>query len=214
MNPTLPFVLREVDGVDFLAFQSVRPVLLMFAMKTSLERIPNAQMLFLQRIRIKGPTLKHVFCVYSVAFDSVIPCLWLAFEKNEGGYPCTTLQYKTRQYHKDPATWILPLKFASSFGDALLRSCDGAMAVKCVYWNKVHQIVARISDEKLRKSLANQLIGLATTEISEIKSAVKKLKKQTRETDPDVVYTLCDVSLGDSVFKHNIVVARQQLLSY
>ena len=96
------------------------------------------------------------------------------------------MQYKTRQYHKDPATWILPLKFACSFSDALLRSCDGAMGVKGVYWNKVHQIVARISDEKLRKSLPNQLIGLATTEISKIKSAVKKLKKQARETDPDV----------------------------
>ena len=30
LNPTLPFVLREVDGVNFLAFESVRPVLLMF----------------------------------------------------------------------------------------------------------------------------------------------------------------------------------------
>ena len=42
LNPTLPFVLREVDGVNFLAFESVRPVLLMFATKRSPERISNA----------------------------------------------------------------------------------------------------------------------------------------------------------------------------
>ena len=36
LNPTVPVVLREIDGLNFLVYQSVRPILLMFATETSM----------------------------------------------------------------------------------------------------------------------------------------------------------------------------------
>ena len=198
LDPTLPLVLREIDGVNFLAYQSVRPILLMFATETSMQELSKAQMLFLQKIHIRGPVLKHVFCVYSVTFDSVIPCLWLAFETNDD-HTWSTLQYIIRKRHKDPATWILPLKLACSkeFSDSLLRHCDRAMGIKDVYWNKVHKIVARIHDEALRKSFADELIGLATTEIHEISGIVTRLKQQARSTGAEAVSVM---SMWDTKF--------------
>ena len=74
LDPALPPALREVNGVEFLVFQSVRPILLMFATKSSLQKIASAQMLFLQRLHVTGSSLQYVYCVYAVSqFDTAIP---------------------------------------------------------------------------------------------------------------------------------------------
>ena len=188
LNPTLPPVLREVDGVEFLAFQSVRPILLMFATESSLGKISTAQMLFLQRMHVQGSSLQYVYCVYAVNFSTAVPCLWLAFQVNNW-FPWNTLQRKINEVQKDPRTWVLPMKLAclKEFSSALLRSCDKVMGIKGVYTRKINKLIASVSDKQFRKSLAEKLIELETISILEIDAATERIKQEVSEGCPSAM---------------------------
>ena len=181
LDPTLPPNLREVDGVDFLAFQCVRPVILIFATEQSLKEIVQAQMLFLQKLHVKGCLLNHVYCVYSVATDRVVPCIWLAFQTS-APLPWMTLQSKIVEAHEDPIRWVIPWKKKGyDLVDALLRKCDCLMGVKGAYERKVDHLVAKVEDKELRQSLAKELKRLSALPVPAIEGAVLKLKQQAQD---------------------------------
>ena len=190
LDPTLPPELEEVDGITFLKYQAVRPVTLVFATAESLASIRRAQMIFLLRLCVKSSLLNHVYCVYAVDSGQMMPCIWFAFQRM-GSLTWTSLRDITVSNHADPIRWVIPWsEDGHDVVDWLLRKCDRLVGVNGAYERKIDDLVARVTDKELRKSLADELKGLSALPITDIVPAVSRLKQQA--TDKNVVNVMSE----------------------
>lgn len=190
LDPTLPPDLEEIDGMTFLQHQAVRPVTLVFATAESLASIRRAQMIFLLRLCVKSSLLNHVYCVYAVDSGQMMPCIWFAFQRM-GSLTWTSLRDITVSNHADPIRWVIPWsEDGHDIVDWLLRKCDRLVGVNGAYERKIDDLVARVTDKELRKSLADELKGLSALPITDIVPAVSRLKQQA--TDKNVVNVMSE----------------------
>ena len=70
-----------VDNKQFLVFQTVQPVILIFATEESRARLCAANTCVILKLPVDGPTLKNVYCVYTLSGGAVIPAMWVMFDE-------------------------------------------------------------------------------------------------------------------------------------
>lgn len=81
LESVLPRELSTVDDRQFLVFQDVQPVILIFATEESRARICQANTCVIVKLPITGPTLKNVYSIYTMSGGAVIPAMWVMFDE-------------------------------------------------------------------------------------------------------------------------------------
>ena len=73
--------MSEIDGRQFLQYQSVKPVTLVFATNPTLHSFASIGQCMLKRLNICGKAINVVCCVYAVSERDVKPAAWILLDQ-------------------------------------------------------------------------------------------------------------------------------------
>ena len=93
LNSLLPAPMTEIDGENFLALQTVKPHVIMFATKASLEKLCMASQCVVLKVKVKGQNLTNGFCVYALERGRILPTVWMLFDDGSGSLPWCHLKW-------------------------------------------------------------------------------------------------------------------------
>ena len=68
-----------VDNKQFLVFEAVQSAILIFATEESRVWLCAANTSVILNLPVDGPTLKNVYCVYTLSGGAAIPAMWVMF---------------------------------------------------------------------------------------------------------------------------------------
>lgn len=99
LKTLLPERLSEVNGTPFLQVQSVHPVTLIFATRSSLSQTRSSPTILLMKVRLEGVLLTNVYCLYAPDGSHWRPTVWIIFKEAN---PLHWVQLRCLLETKDP----------------------------------------------------------------------------------------------------------------
>ena len=167
LESVLPRELSTVDDRQFLVFQAVQPVILIFATEESRARICQANTCVIVKLPITGPTLKNVYSIYTMSGGAVIPAMWVMFD--ERGTEMAWIQVKLLLEDKDgqgcslTRMWIVP--FSRKYLQILrriIRQNDSIRGIDASFARKIAKICNKIEGEVMQSKIRHFFVSLAT----------------------------------------------------
>ena len=166
LESVLPRELSMVDNKQFLVFQAVQPVILIFATEESRERLCAANTCVILKLPVDGPTLKNVYCVYTLSGGAVIPAMWVMFD--ERGTEMAWIQVKllledtNGQGRPLNRMWIAP--FSQKYIQIMrqiIRQNDAIRGIDASVTRKIAKICNKIEDEATQSKVRHFFVSVA-----------------------------------------------------
>ena len=184
IRSSLPPSMAELDGHRFLQFQSVQPVILIFATSPGIKKISDSRRCMLKRLNLQGNVIQYVYCLYAISDDNVIPAAWILFQKRDS-LPWLHFKALLDEQNVDKTMGILPrlliVPCAASYRamlEQILGPSDEAMGIALTYSNKVKKITRQVTDEVTREKLEEVLRDIADVQTETIDTILGKLGEE------------------------------------
>lgn len=199
LDSSLPPEMSEIDGRQFLVFQCVKPVCLIFATNAMLESFASVRLCMLKRLNVCGNVIKFVYCLYAVVGQHATPVAWILFDQ-KSSHPWNHLKLKLREFNNKglgvvARTWCVPC--TSSYLEILknvLESEDLVMGIFPSYLRKISGILSRIDDdEETRHSLEELFIKVTKDRAAAIPAMIQRARSQyTSSNAQQAIAMWCD----------------------
>lgn len=186
LKTLLPERLSEVNGTPFLQVQSVHPVTLIFATRSSLSQTRSSPTILLMKVRLEGVLLTNVYCLYAPDGSHWRPTVWIIFKEAN---PLHWVQLRCLLETKDPGEfhpfsrkWVIP--GTTKYFDVLrilARTNDTLQCIAASYDRQIIKITAAITDTKEQKALQDFFAQLSTGNACAIESQLAHRERTGNE---------------------------------
>ena len=188
LHSSLPPDMAEIDGRQFLTFQCVQPVCLIFATNAMLESFARIRQCLLKRLNLCGNVIKFVYCIYAVVGQHVTPAAWILLDQ-KSSYPWSHLKMRLRECNNNglgvvARAWCVPC--TSSYLEILtnvLESEDSVMGIFPSYLNKIQKILSCIKDKETHDSLEELFISVTKDRAAAIPAMMERASSQYPSSD-------------------------------
>ena len=189
LRSMLPPAIAELEGKQFLRFQSVEPIMLIFATGDALKMVDNTRLLMLKGLNLRGNAIQFVYSVYTVEEQSVRPAVWiLSSERHSLPWVHLKAMLDERLRQKPlgipPKTWIAPCTGRyMAILKQLLHADDAAFGIEVSYTNKVRKITSQIKDLETRGELIELFLNLRTAEAATVERVLETARQKHQSND-------------------------------
>ena len=159
LRSLVPGELQNIDGVNFLAVQAVKPLVLIFGTENSLSRLRMSGQAKIIKLRLKWNLINNVFCVYAVENGRPVPAVWVLFDDETSSIPWAILKWKISQKDRVEAeshsrVWLVPVspKYMGILRH-LMNVNDHIKGISASYNRYIRKRAETIHDENLRNEV-------------------------------------------------------------
>ena len=181
--------LAELNGARFLAMQSVRPPILLFATKEQLDRLCRAGTCMVKRLRISGKVIQFVYCVYAVSTTQVVPTAWiLSSERNNflwSQFKLFLSSCKEGAQGIARKFWLVPCgrSYVHVAANLVSQTTRDAAGIRLSYVRKVEKIIARVLDPEVHDALKELFLSMRTEKIHMIHSKASEAERDCQSIE-------------------------------
>ena len=221
LRSMLPPAIAELDGKQFLRFQSVEPIMLIFATGDALDTVDNTRLLMLKRLNLRGKAIQFVYSVYTVGEQCVRPAVWiLSSERPSLVWIHLKAMLDGRLQKKSmgmlPKTWIAPCTGNyMAILKRLLHPDDAVIGIEASYINKVRKITSQIHGLETRGELTELFLDLRTAESATLERVLETARQKHQSNDATEAFTAWESRFKNQSFMiHSVNMCCNEMVSF
>ena len=170
--------LAELNGVGFLAMQTVRPPILLFATRAQLAILCSAGTCMVKRLNITGSLIRFVYCVYAVNPDQVVPVAWILSSDRDSFLWSQFRSFLSccKESAHARKLWVVPCgkSYLNVVANLASQTAGRAAGIQLSYTRKVEKIIQNIRDNEMHEALKQLFLDMRTEKIHMIQWKVNE----------------------------------------